>query len=316
MTNIPWLPLVSSDHADRIQELRDERMAQLEEPRFAPYRKALEQAPAIDPNSWTFDEATVGFHLDSQRMIPQEQLEESLKAFIPWKKGPFNLFGTQIDSEWRSDLKWQRLQPAIGSLEDHVVADIGCHNGYFMFRMVPERPKAVIGFEPVAKHWFNFQLLNRYAQQSHLYFELFGVEHMDLFPKSFDTIFCLGILYHHTDPIGLLRKMRESLRKRGQLFIDCQGIAGDEPVAFVPPGKYAGARGIWFLPTLSCLENWVRRAGFQKIEVIFSEQLSTDEQRSSPWAPINSLAQSLSPCGTKTIEGHPAPYRFYLKAKI
>ena len=60
-----------------------------------------------------------------------------------------------------------------------------------MFRMIPEKPKAVIGFEPVVKQYYNFQLLNHYARRKELFFELLGVEHMDLFPKSFDTIFCL-----------------------------------------------------------------------------------------------------------------------------
>ena len=47
------------------------------------------------------------------------------------------LFGVDIDTEWRSDWKWDRIEPHLGvSLEGKVVADIGCANGYFMFRML------------------------------------------------------------------------------------------------------------------------------------------------------------------------------------
>ncbi|OYV18930.1 MAG: tRNA (mo5U34)-methyltransferase, partial [Methylococcaceae bacterium NSP1-1] len=31
------------------------------------------------------------------------QLEHQLKALHPWRKGPYNLFGINIDTEWRSD---------------------------------------------------------------------------------------------------------------------------------------------------------------------------------------------------------------------
>jgi len=38
---------------------------------------------------------------DTQRIL----LEEILKKFIPWRKGPFSIFGIDIDAEWRSDYK-------------------------------------------------------------------------------------------------------------------------------------------------------------------------------------------------------------------
>ena len=246
-----------------------------------------------------------------------EKVVRSLETFIPWKKGPFNIVSEQIDTEWRSELKWNRLEPHVANLEGKVVADIGCHNGYFMYRMLKQNPKHVIGFEPVGKHWFNFQMINDLLSENQLSFELFGVEHMELFEDSFDTIFCLGILYHHTDPIGLLRQMKKALKSKGELWIDCQGIKGDMPVAYVPEGKYTGARGFWFLPTTSCLVNWVKRAGFQHVSVVYDEMLEADEQRPSKWAPIKSLNDFLDPNDPeKTIEGHPAPKRIYLRAKV
>ncbi|MDX1522001.1 MAG: DUF1698 domain-containing protein, partial [Anaerolineae bacterium] len=123
------------------------------------------------------------------------------------------------------------------------------------------------------------------------------------------------ILYHHTDPVGLLRKMHTALTPQGELVIDCQGIPGDEPVALTPRGRYARARGIWFLPTLSCLENWIHRAGFTNIRPVFAEPLSPAEQRRTAWADIDSLAEFLDPADPSlTIEGYPAPWRFYVIA--
>lgn len=64
-----------------------------------------------------------------------------------------------IDAEWRSDWKWARILPHIEPLTGRCVADIGCHNVYFMFRMAHQQPECVVGFEPVAKHFWNFQLI-------------------------------------------------------------------------------------------------------------------------------------------------------------
>ena len=243
-------------------------------------------------------------------------LQSILEKMRPWKKGPFRICGLEIDAEWRSDIKWSRLHPYADDLEGKRVADIGCNNGYFMFRMAEQRPDFVVGFEPVVKHYVTFNWLRSISGLANLYFEMLGVEHIHLFPRGFDRIFCLGILYHHTDPVGLLRKMKVALDKGGVLFIDCQGVPGLEPNCLVPGGRYAGASGIWFLPTLKALQNWVRRAGFSRCEVLFSGPLAVMEQRSTQWAPIKSLPDFLlSSDLTRTIEGYPAPHRFYLKVR-
>jgi tRNA (mo5U34)-methyltransferase len=185
-----------------------------------------------------------------------------------------------------------------------------------MFRMAHQNPACVIGFEPVAKHFWNFQLIQNLLRQETLTFELLGVEHIDYYPDFFDTIFCLGILYHHTDPIGLLRKLRQALAPGGEIIIDCQGIPGELPLALTPRKRYANARGIWFLPTRSALENWLARAGFNDIRCFFAAALSLDEQRRTAWADVASLREFLDADDLSlTIEGYPAPWRFYVTAQ-
>ena len=313
-----WINVVNlSCPRQSLDKIRQERhqnaVSKLEEDQKA----AFEQLKHLVPSVKTFSNAVVQIGCKEDINADEAlRLDQGLKAFIPWKKGPFNFFGTTIDAEWRSDLKWDRFSSCLSSMKDHVVADIGCNNGYFMFRMLEHDPLQVIGFEPVAKHWLSFHLFNAWAKESRLAFETLGIEHMGLFPDSFDSIFCLGILYHHTDPIGLLRSMKKALKKGGQLLIDCQGIPGDEDIALMPKNRYTGARGFWLLPTLNCLKNMISRAGFSQTELIFAEKLSPDEQRSTDWAPIKSLCDFLDPENPeKTIEGYPAPYRFYLKVR-
>lgn len=300
-----------------LQSLRAELQEKLQDERWAPARQALDQAIGLKAKSWAIEENRVKIGEASDLSAAEHlRLQGVLDAFRPWKKGPYELFGQVIDSEWRSDVKWDRVMPALGSIKGEVIADIGCHNGYFMYRMLAEGAKQVVGFEPMPINAYNHAILQEFFPLPQIAFELFGVEHIDLFPETFDTIFCMGILYHHTDPIGLLRKMKKALKPKGRLVIDCQGIPGEDALSLTPSGRYAGASGVWYLPTLKALETWVKRSGYSQQRCIFSEALSPDEQRPTPWADVKSLADFLDPSDrTKTIEGYPAPYRHYIIAK-
>ena len=303
-------------HRAEILALREERQASLLSARSRPYREATQSVRHFQPSTIDLASDTVTIGQSSDLSAEQrQQLQQALQTFCPWKKGPFNFFGIDIDAEWRSDWKWQRVLPHIQPLKQRRVADIGCHNGYFMFRMAEQQPACVVGFEPVAKHFWAFQMVQNWLQNAALHFELLGVEHVHHYPDFFDTIFCLGILYHHTDPVGLLRKLRQALAPGGELVVDCQGIPNDLPIALTPRKRYARSRGIWFLPSQSCLENWLARAGFQTVRCIFAAPLSTDEQRRTVWANIDSLQEFLDPEDPSlTVEGYPAPWRYYLIA--
>ncbi|MGF1493023.1 MAG: tRNA 5-methoxyuridine(34)/uridine 5-oxyacetic acid(34) synthase CmoB [Microcoleaceae cyanobacterium] len=300
-----------------VLKLRQERLPKLFEPRLQDYRVAVQSVQMVRSQWFDFSGSMVkAGHPEELTTEQHQQFLQALKTFCPWKKGPFQLFGTLIDAEWRSDWKWERILPHISPLKGRRIADIGCHNGYFMFRMLAKQPDYVIGFEPYAKHFWNFQLIQNLVRQPQLKFELLGVEHIHLYSSFFDTIFCLGILYHHTDPVELLRKIYQALTTSGEVIIDCQGIPGDQPVALTPRKRYANARGIWFLPTQSCLENWIARAGFSQIHCFFAEPLSTEEQRRTDWADIDSLQEFLDPQDLElTIEGYPAPWRYYVIAR-
>ena len=244
------------------------------------------------------------------------KLQECLNMMKPWKKGPLNMFGTHIETEWRSDWKWKRLVEHIDPLNGHVVCDLGCANGYFMYRMLDAfEPALVVGIDPNYKAWLEFQCFQTFCRSDKLVFELMDGDCMDQLVGMFDTVFCLGVLYHTPDPIGMLRKIHVSMKPGAQLVIDCQGIPGEDPVALFPKGRYTNAKGFWFLPTVTTLKNWLTRTNFGRIEIFYSEPLSTEEQRAnSEWADMKSLNEGLDPNDpTKTTEGYPAPHRFYLK---
>lgn len=245
-------------------------------------------------------------------------LLHSAEALIPWKKGPFNLYGEVIDAEWRSDLKWERVERAIGDLTGKSVLDIGCNNGYFMYRLLSKDPKLVLGIDPVVPNLVQFNFLHHLIPDPRLFFEMWGVEHLHYFQQSFDLILSMGIIYHHRNPIEQLIEKRRALRPGGEMIIETIAIPGKESYALFPQDRYAKMRNVWFVPTTTCLKNWIQRARFCDVEVLCESDLTTDEQRLTKWCPPprQSLEDFLDPNDPqKTIEGHPAPIRVAFKAR-
>ncbi len=245
----------------------------------------------------------------------RQELEERLRCFMPWRKGPFSVFGIDIDAEWRSERKWDRLLPELPELTGKRVADIGCNNGYYMFRMAHHEPRLVLGFEPYVQHYFAFQALNRMAGLENLAVLPLGVEHIGLFAGCFDVIFLMGIIYHRPSPFEMLRQLLGALRPGGTLVVESQAIPGEEPLALFPRDRYAKVPGTYFVPTGSCLVNWLERAGFTDVRLFCSHPMSSAEQRRTDWMGFESYADFLDPADqTRTVEGYPAPLRVFVKA--
>jgi len=247
----------------------------------------------------------------------RKKVYKAMRDFMPWRKGPFNVFGIEIDAEWRSERKWNRILPELHDLQGKIVADIGCNNGYYMFRMAHHKPKLVVGFEPYLQHYFTFKTLNSFAGNENLACELLGVEHISLFKGSFDVVFLMGILYHRPSPIEALREIRTAMKPGGVLLVESQGIPGTEPVALFPEKRYAKVPGTYFVPTAACLANWLSRAGFAQVRIFFSHQMSNQEQRRTDWMVFESYEDFIDPKEpTLTREGYPAPIRIFARAEI
>ncbi len=247
----------------------------------------------------------------------KEALETATKL-IPWRKGPFQVGELDIDAEWRSDKKWQRLKESLPNLKDKVVLDVGCNNGYYMFEMAKQDPKLVLGIDPVLHNQAQFEFINHFKKYDNLKFELFGIEDLPNFRSFFDVVFSMGVLYHHRHPLEQLISIRESLVPGGEMIMETIGIPGEETICLFPEDRYSKMRNVWFLPTLSCLKNWINRTGFIDMEVVSVSTTNFEEQRQTKWCPPphQSLEDFLDPEDkTKTVEGYPAPVRFCIRAK-
>lgn len=302
---------------DAINRLRAEREPWMTRKGALPFKEALDNLPEFKSEyvDLSGDAVSVG----KREELSDEELEtllKSAKALLPWRKGPFRLFDQFIDSEWQSNLKWDRLADHLDDLSGKVVADIGCNNGYYMFRMAAQNPELVIGFDPMPRFKYIFHMVNRFAGLDRLKFELLGAEHLHHFKSLFDVVFCMGVLYHNRNPIQVLCGIWEAMKPGGQLILESQAIPGEGSHALFPEERYAKARNVWFVPTKECLINWTKRAGFKDVKCFSIEETTTNEQRATEYAPWESLSDFLDPeDSSKTVEGYPAPIRICIKAR-
>lgn len=283
---------------------------------FLRYRSPLQSIQHLRASSCDFsgDIIRIGTAADLNP-DDQQRVEALLRGFMPWRKGPFSIFGIDIDAEWRSERKWNRIAQELPDLSGKVIADIGSNNGYYMFHMAAYQPEFVLGFEPYVQHYYTFKALNIFAGQTQLQTELLGIEHLNLFPECFDVIFCLGILYHRPSPVEALRDLHRALKPGGVLIVESQAIPGTEPVALFPEQTYAKVPGTWFVPTASCLRNWMTRTGFNAVELFCDHAMSSQEQRCTAWMTFESYEDFIDKHNPAfTIEGYPAPRRVFFKA--
>jgi tRNA (mo5U34)-methyltransferase len=291
-----------------IAEIRKEREKWMAWKNIKPLRDALERLPSYETQLLLGD--TVA--LSSSEEVDHAQIEETARMMMPWRKGPFEIFGLFIDTEWQSFMKYNLLRPFF-DLKGKRVADIGCNNGYYLFRMLEDDPAKLVGFDPSALYKTQFDFINHFAKTPIIY-ELLGVEHLPFYEEKFDTVFCLGVLYHRSDPVAMLKQLYKGLDKRGEVFLDTFMIDGDEELCLTPAGSYSKIPNIYFVPTIPALKNWCLRAGFSGFEVLATSLTTPDEQRKTEWIEGQSLEDFLDPEDpSKTVEGYPAPKRVYVK---
>ncbi len=278
------------------------------------WTEALAALPEITPEAVQLDAARVGCSgtLDP---VEREQLLSALQGLHPWRKGPFQLFDVHIDTEWRSDWKWDRLRDAVADLAGKRVLDVGCGSGYHCWRMLGAGAAEVIGIDPSPLFNVQFRAIQHFLRQPSINVLPVALEQLPGQLKTFDTTFSMGVLYHRRSPMDHLTELRETLVPGGQLVLETLVVEGGADTVFVPPGRYARMGNVWFLPSPSALCVWLAKAGFLNVRLVDVSQTGTDEQRTTDWMTFHSLAQFLDPGDPQqTVEGHPAPRRAILTA--
>ncbi len=271
---------------------------------------ALARLPSVTPSRVDLTtDVIVGERTD---VTPEDhqRLESSLRTLIPWRKGPFRLFDIHLDTEWRSDWKWERVAPHIAPLEGRSVLDVGCGNGYHCLRMAGCGAERVIGIDPSPRFVVQFYMLKHFLPTVAVDVLPVGIEALPKGLEAFDTTFSMGVLYHRRSPMDHLRELKDTLRPGGQLVLETLVIDGALGDTLVPEGRYAMMNNVWFLPSCLTLESWLRKSGFTDVKTVDITTTSTKEQRATEWMQFHSLTDFLAPDDPSlTVEGHPAPKR-------
>jgi len=289
-----------------IEKIKEERKKWMTWKNIAPLRAALE---SLEDASC---EVELGDVIKISEDFDEEKIHSVAKQLMPWRKGPFQIGETFIDAEWKSYIKYNLLRPHF-DLKGKKVADIGCNNGYYMFRMQEDTPALLVGFDPSPLYKTQFDFINHFVK-SEIVYELLGVEHLEFYEEKFDTIFCLGVLYHRSDPVAMLKSLYKGLEKKGEVILDTFYIDGDEEMALCPESSYSKIPNIYFVPTIKALKNWCMRAGFSAFEVLETSVTDAGEQRKTEWIEGQSLEDFLDENDkSKTVEGYPAPQRVYVR---
>lgn len=244
----------------------------------------------------------------------QARLTGLLKQLKPWRKGPFHLHGVEIDTEWRSDWKWERLAPHISPLADRYVLDVGCGSGYHLWRMRGAGATLALGIDPYALFFAQFLAIRHFNPDPHVRMLPLGIDELPPLP-AFDTVFAMGVLYHRRAPLDFLQQLAGLLRPGGELVVETLVVEGDETCVLMPAERYARMPNVWFIPSVAALTRWLQRLGFQNIRLADLNRTSTAEQRRTDWMDFESLADCLDPQDPSlSVEGYPAPLRAILIA--
>ncbi len=284
--------------------------------KFKQWFNAVEHLPELTPSTLDLQQSVTAALLPDISQGQREGLEVRLRQLMPWRKGPYSLYGVNIDTEWRSDWKWERLAPHISPLQNRLVLDVGCGSGYHLWRMVGAGAQLAVGIDPMQLFVCQFEAVRKLLgndQRAHVL--PLGIEQLPEL-AAFDTVFSMGVLYHRRSPLDHLWQLKNQLVSGGELVLETLVIEGDENAVLVPGERYAQMRNVYFIPSALALVRWLEKCGFVDVRIVDHCVTTLEEQRRTSWMTTESLADFLNPSDhSKTSEGYPAPLRAVIVAR-
>ena len=285
---------------------------------FSQWRNAVSNIPKSSTSYYKFNQSII--EIGQKQELNKHQLSEldsCLRLLIPWRKGPFSLFGTQIDAEWRSDQKWDRLHPYLPNFKNKRILDVGCGNGYYMLRLLGANAAQVIGVDPNLLFLAQFCSMTQCLREPvNTYLLPLAFEHLPAELNNFDYVFSMGVLYHRRNPLEHLRLLFRHVVPGGFVILETLIVDESYSKELKPTERYAGMRNVWSIPCPKLVNTWLQQCGFSNCELLSKHNTNFKEQRSTNWMPSYSLINFLDPENfSKTIEGYPAPKRAIFSAQ-
>ena len=282
---------------------------------YAKWSKIVDFLPDLDADEIDLKSAVKSDRTSSLSEGEKQRIIHHLKQLMPWRKGPYHLFGIHVDCEWRSDFKWDRVLPHLAPLQGRTILDVGCGSGYHMWRMVGEGAKMVVGIDPTELFLCQFEAVRKLLNNDRRANLIpLGIEQMQPL-AAFDTVFSMGVLYHRKSPLDHLSQLKNQLVKGGELVLETLVVDGDVNTVLVPADRYAKMKNVYFIPSVAALINWLEKVGFTNVRCVDVATTTLEEQRKTDWLENESLIDFLNPNDhSKTIEGYQAPKRAVILA--
>ncbi|MDU7693129.1 MAG: tRNA 5-methoxyuridine(34)/uridine 5-oxyacetic acid(34) synthase CmoB [Helicobacter sp.] len=265
------------------------------------------------------DSASFGdvIHINLPKNTDQNMLdiiEQCALNLRPWRKGPFQIGDLLIDSEWKSYIKYNAIFEKL-DLDGKIIADVGCNNGYYMLRSA-QKALEVIGFDPGELFFAQFHFIWHFLKDlnKNVSFHLDGVDEAAIkWPKYFDVIFCLGVIYHRPNPILCLKSLTKMLKNdESYIVLDTLIYQSDLEIC-LSPKSYAGMNNVYFIPSIKALENWCFKAKLKIEKIIDITKTTPNEQRKTKWILGHSLEEFLQK--TPQCDTEIEPTRAYFRIK-
>ena len=270
------------------------------------WKNILTKLPDISTNYLDFSKECIQIGNPKEINLSQLKiLEKGLLNLRPWRKGPFNIFGLEVDSEWRSEKKWQRIEDYLPKIKGMRIGDIGCSNGYYSYKLLKLEPELIVGMDKTSLFIIQFLATKFYAKQIQELIilpcsaEEFNPEFID-----FDLLLSMGILYHAKNPSNHLASLQRLVKKNGYIILETIISNLKQNINIEKNQTYAGMSNIGTIFTKDNLIKLLNVSGFKNIQVINDSFTNISEQRTTKWMQGKSLSDFILSNGD-TLEGYP-----------
>lgn len=210
--------------------------------------------------------------------MSREEARRQILEIDDWRH-PYDLDGVQVRlaqpwyrawHHWRLGVDLAHIEAIVGDLAGKRVLDCACNDGYYGFQYAG-KGASVVGIDArddaiaragLIKDYFN------YRDTQHLRADLETLDCSRWISDPFDVTLFYGILYHLSDPIGILRNLGAVTKKviAVQTFVHGQDL---EPILRLQderielPGM--GTRAIACTPSQAAVVKMLDHAGFDMV---------------------------------------------------
>jgi 2-polyprenyl-3-methyl-5-hydroxy-6-metoxy-1,4-benzoquinol methylase len=235
-----------------------------------------------------------------ERSIPLQSQRPQSKSFYWGHDHDFGDFRLAGQMGTRHIWLLSRLFDHFGVPRDRIkgqqVLDVGCWTGGVS--LILERLGAeVTAIDEVGKypHLLNF-MAQAFGLRSLIALDksLYQLDEASFFER-YDTVFCLGVVYHLSDPIVGLRRLYHTLKAGGRLCIESMSIPSDQCFCeYEGPSRRRGTFGWnWFVPSPKALKQWLEDSGFEDVHTGDGEDDYAVTASDDPLGPNRCLAVGL-----------------------